>query len=55
MEKSGYVEHLNAPNGDDECSETSEQHMIESDHDDVAVHVVDEIQSEVEKEENHLR
>ena len=42
---------------DDECSENaSEQHITESDHDDVAVHIVDEIQSEGEKEEeNHLR
>ena len=54
MEKSDYVEHLNAPNDDDEHSKNSEQQNIESDHEDVAVHVVDEIQSEGEKEkENH--
>ena len=51
QEKSGYVEGLNAPSGDDERSETSEQHMIESDHDDVAVHIVDETQSERERKE----
>ena len=43
------------PGGINKHSEiASKQHIIESDHDDVAVHVVDEIQSEREKE-NHLR
>ena len=56
MEES-FAECLNAPIGDVERSEiASEQHMIESDHDNETVHVVDEIQNEGEKEEeNHLR
>ena len=55
INNSSVFEDRELPGGVNEHSEiASKQHMIESDHDDVAVHVVDKIQSEGEKEENYL-